>query len=91
MNYHQCQCIYMEILQKNSPNFQETSHNLQAPFFLTKQNSPVFLQELRGATMSCVNSVGVDLNTASPALLEHVAGLTGTLARSQWGGRVTGK
>ena len=36
--------------------------------------------------MSCVNSVGVDLNTASPALLEHVAGLTGTLARSQWGG-----
>lgn len=39
-------------------------------------------EELRGATMSCVNSVGVDLNTASPALLEHVAGLTGTLARS---------
>lgn len=39
-------------------------------------------EELRGAAMSCVNSVGVDLNTASPALLEHVAGLNGRLARS---------
>ena len=27
-------------------------------------------QELRGATMDSVNSVGVDLNTASPSLLD---------------------
>ena len=37
MNYHQCQCIYMEILQKNSPNFQETSHN-HSTFKTNKQN-----------------------------------------------------
>ena len=39
-------------------------------------------EELKGATMDCVNAVGVDLNTASPAILEHVSGLTATLARS---------
>eukprot|EP00435_Cladocopium_sp_Y103_P013012 s3213_g3.t1 len=42
-------------------------------------------EELRGAAMSCVNAVGVDLNTASPALLEHVAGLNGRLARRMAG------
>ena len=30
-------------------------------------------EELKGATMDCVNAVGVDLNTASPAILEHAA------------------
>ena len=30
---------------------------------------------------SCVNAVGVDLNTASPQLLEHVSGVGPTLAR----------
>ncbi|CAK9093834.1 unnamed protein product [Durusdinium trenchii] len=39
-------------------------------------------EELRGATMDSVNSVGVDLNTASPSLLEHVAGLNASLSRS---------
>jgi len=38
--------------------------------------------ELRGSTEECVNSVGVDLNTASPALLEHVAGLSANLAQA---------
>ena len=31
---------------------------------------------------SAVNSVGVDLNTASPALLQHVAGIKATVARA---------
>lgn len=75
----------MEILPEKSPQIFRKPLTTFRHLFSTKQNSPVFLQELRGATMSCVNSVGVDLNTASPALLEHVAGLTGTLARSQWG------
>ncbi|CAE8615358.1 unnamed protein product [Polarella glacialis] len=39
-------------------------------------------QELRGGTEDCVNAVGVDLNTASPVLLEHVAGLSASLAQA---------
>lgn len=35
---------------------------------------------LAGVVESCVNQVGVDLNTASPALLEHVAGINKTVA-----------
>ncbi len=35
---------------------------------------------LAGSVESCVNQVGVDLNTASPALLEHVAGINKTVA-----------
>ncbi len=35
---------------------------------------------LEGVVESCVNQVGVDLNTASPALLEHVAGINKTVA-----------
>jgi len=38
--------------------------------------------ELRGSTADCVNSVGVDLNTASPALLQHVAGLSAKLSQA---------
>jgi len=38
-------------------------------------------QELKGGTEDCVNAVGVDLNTASAALLEHVAGLSSSLAK----------
>lgn len=38
--------------------------------------------ELQAAVSDCVNAVGVDLNTASPALLEHVAGLSASLARA---------
>ena len=30
---------------------------------------------------SCVNYVGVELNTASPALLQYVAGISKTLAQ----------
>ena len=37
---------------------------------------------LGGVVESCVNSVGVDLNTASHALLSHVAGVNATVARN---------
>ncbi len=37
-------------------------------------------QRLSDVVESCVNRVGVDVNTASPALLEHVAGLGPKLA-----------
>lgn len=37
--------------------------------------------ELSDVVESAVNFVGVDLNTASPALLTHVAGLSSTVAR----------
>ena len=37
---------------------------------------------LDGVVESCVNSVGVDLNTASHALLSHVAGIKPAVARS---------
>lgn len=35
---------------------------------------------LSGVVEDCVNSVGADLNTASPSLLEHVAGVTPNVA-----------
>ncbi len=38
------------------------------------------MRSLEGVVEDCVNSVGVDVNTASPALLTHVAGLNTTLA-----------
>ncbi len=37
---------------------------------------------LDGVLEDCVNSVGVDLNTASPSLLSHVAGLNGAIANN---------
>ena len=37
---------------------------------------------LGGVVEDCVNSVGVDLNTASPALLSYVAGINGTVAKN---------
>lgn len=37
---------------------------------------------LNGVVESCVNSVGVDLNTASPQLLSKVAGVTKTIAKN---------
>ncbi len=37
---------------------------------------------LDGVVEDCVNKVGVDVNTASPALLSHVSGLSSTLAKS---------
>lgn len=38
-------------------------------------------ETLQGVVEDCVNTVGVDLNTASPALLSYVAGVSGTLAQ----------
>lgn len=39
-------------------------------------------EALGGVVEDCVNSVGVDLNTASPALLSYVAGINGTVAKN---------
>lgn len=39
-------------------------------------------EALGGVVEDCVNSVGVDLNTASPALLSYVAGVNGTVAKN---------
>ena len=37
---------------------------------------------LNGVVEDCVNSVGVDLNTASPTLLAYVSGLNGAIAKN---------
>ncbi len=37
---------------------------------------------LDGVVESCVNTVGVDLNTASQPLLSHIAGLSGSVAKN---------
>ena len=39
-------------------------------------------EALGGVVESCVNSVGVDLNTASPSLLSYVAGISGAVAKN---------
>ena len=39
-------------------------------------------ETLNGVVEDCVNSVGVDLNTASPALLSYVAGINSTVAKN---------
>lgn len=39
-------------------------------------------ETLSGVVEDCVNSVGVDLNTASQSLLSHVAGINSTLAKN---------
>lgn len=39
-------------------------------------------EALGGVVEDCVNSVGVDLNTASPSLLAYVAGINGTVAKN---------
>lgn len=45
--------------------------------------SPKRLEEsLQGVVESCVNAVGVDLNTASPSLLKYVAGIKPVVAKS---------
>ena len=38
-------------------------------------------ETLSGVVESCVNAVGVDLNTASPSLLSYVAGISSTVAK----------
>ncbi|MBQ6711779.1 MAG: RNA-binding transcriptional accessory protein [Clostridia bacterium] len=37
---------------------------------------------LDGVVESCVNAVGADLNTASPALLSHISGLSSTVCKN---------
>jgi uncharacterized protein len=39
-------------------------------------------QELDGVVEDCVNSVGVDLNTASTALLQYVSGISKTISKN---------
>ena len=39
-------------------------------------------KELHDVVEACVNSVGVDLNTASPSLLKYVAGINETVAKN---------
>lgn len=39
-------------------------------------------EALDGVVEDCVNSVGVDLNTASPSLLQRVAGVTSAIAKN---------
>ena len=38
-------------------------------------------ESLQAVVESCVNYVGVEINTASPALLQYVAGVSGTIAK----------
>ena len=45
-------------------------------------NAKELSQALEGVVESCVNTVGVELNTASPALLRYVAGLSPSVARA---------
>lgn len=45
-------------------------------------NARQLAESLHGVVESCVNSVGVDLNTASPSLLQYVAGLKPAVAKS---------
>ncbi len=39
-------------------------------------------ESLSGVVENCVNTVGVDLNTASPSLLQYAAGISGTVAKN---------
>ncbi|MBQ6018549.1 MAG: RNA-binding transcriptional accessory protein [Clostridia bacterium] len=39
-------------------------------------------ESLRGVVEDCVNAVGVDLNTASPSILQYVAGVTAATAKN---------
>ena len=39
-------------------------------------------EALSGVVEDCVNTVGVDLNTASPSLLEKVSGVSGTVSKN---------
>ncbi len=39
-------------------------------------------ESLQGVVEDCVNAVGVDLNTASPSVLQYIAGISGTVAKN---------
>ncbi len=45
-------------------------------------NQKLLGEALGGVVETCVNSVGVDLNTASPSLLSYVAGINSTVAKN---------
>ena len=45
-------------------------------------NQSELARKLDAVVEDCVNAVGVDVNTASPSLLQHVAGLTATTAKN---------
>ncbi|MBA2657447.1 MAG: RNA-binding transcriptional accessory protein [Tatlockia sp.] len=45
-------------------------------------NQARLARSLEGVVEDCVNAVGVDVNTASPALLTHISGLNETLAKN---------
>ncbi|MEI8632183.1 helix-hairpin-helix domain-containing protein [Vibrio sp. PP-XX7] len=45
-------------------------------------NQSLLAKRLDAVVEGCVNAVGVDVNTASPALLTRVAGLSSTLAQN---------
>ncbi len=45
-------------------------------------NQKRLTQALDGVVEDCVNSVGVDLNTASPSLLSHIAGINASIAKN---------
>jgi len=45
-------------------------------------NQKKLSEKLSGVVEDCVNSVGVDINTASPALLSYVSGITSTIAHN---------
>lgn len=45
-------------------------------------NQVLLARSLNGVVEDCVNAVGVDVNTASAALLSHVSGLNSTLAKN---------
>jgi uncharacterized protein len=45
-------------------------------------NQKRLAETLQGVVESCVNSVGVDLNTASPSLLQYVSGITPAVAKN---------
>lgn len=45
-------------------------------------NQKKLTDTLTGVVEDCVNSVGVDLNTATPSLLQYVAGISGSIAKN---------
>lgn len=45
-------------------------------------NQKKLTEKLAGVVQDCVNSVGVDVNTASPALLRYVSGITTSVAQN---------
>ncbi len=45
-------------------------------------NQKHLTEALDGVVEDCVNAVGVDLNTASPSLLQYVAGITPTVSKN---------